>query len=288
MKNKMPESNGILHTTAPASGSAVEAVYGSSGITGQYGVEDMNRFLSSIMDIGELLLMHGAEVGRVEDTIRRLCGAYGFVRSDVFTITSSIVVTAMFPDGSTLTQTRRIRERDTDLGKVEKVNALSRRICASPIGLEDFQRELSRLNQAKKPPVWLDLVMYMMISASLSVFFGGTWMDGLAASLSGIVLFAMISGSAALKLNGIIQSMVCSAVTAISVLLLVRSGIGAHPDKITIGNIMLVIPGIQLTNSLRDMISGDMISGLLNMSEALLKAIAVAMGFAIVLLVGGA
>ena len=51
---------------------------------------------------------------------------------------------------------------------------------------------------------------------------------------------------------------------------------------------MLVIPGIQLTNSLRDMISGDMISGLLNMSEALLKAIAVAMGFAIVLLVGGA
>ena len=113
-------------------------------------------------------------------------------------------------------------------------------------------------------------------------------MDGLAASLSGIVLFAMISGSAALKLNGIIQSMVCSAVTAISVLLLVRSGIGAHPDKITIGNIMLVIPGIQLTNSLRDMISGDMISGLLNMSEALLKAIAVAMGFAIVLLVGGA
>ena len=151
MKNKMPESNGILHTTAPASGPAVEAVYGSSGITGQYGVEDMNRFLSSIMDIGELLLMHGAEVGRVEDTIRRLCGAYGFVRSDVFTITSSIVVTAMFPGGSTLTQTRRIRERDTDLGKVEKVNALSRRICASPIGLEDFQRELSRLNQAKKP-----------------------------------------------------------------------------------------------------------------------------------------
>ncbi len=54
-----------------------------------------------------------------------------------------------------------------------------------------------------------------------------------------------------------------------------------------IGNIMLVIPGIQLTNSLRDMINGDMISGLLNMSEALLKAIAVAMGFAIILLFGG-
>ena len=45
-----------------------------------------------------------------------------------------------------------------------------------------------------------------------------------------------------------------------------------------IGNIMLVIPGIQFTTALRDMINGDTISGLLNMSEAVLKAISVAMG----------
>ncbi len=88
-------------------------------------------------------------------------------------------------------------------------------------------------------------------------------------------------------MNNLIQTMFCSAVTAMSVMILVKLGIGVHPDKITIGNIMLVIPGIQLTNSLRDMISGDTISGLLNMSEALLKAISVAMGFALVLLIGG-
>ena len=90
-----------------------------------------------------------------------------------------------------------------------------------------------------------------------------------------------------MKLNGILQTMVCSAVTAVAVSLLVKAGIGTHPDKIMIGNIMLVIPGIQLTNSLRDMIGGDTISGLLNMSEALLKAVSVAMGFAVVLLAGG-
>ena len=63
--------------------------------------------------------------------------------------------------------------------------------------------------------------------------------------------------------------------------------VGVHPDKIMIGNIMLVIPGIQLTTSLRDMINGDTISGLLNLSEAILKAISVALGFALVLLAGG-
>ena len=72
------------------------------------------------------------------------------------------------------------------------------------------------------------------------------------------------------------------------ILLLVKAGIGVQPDKIMIGDIMLVIPGLQLTNSLRDMINGDMISGLLNMSEALLKAVAVAVGFAVIIIWGGA
>jgi len=113
-------------------------------------------------------------------------------------------------------------------------------------------------------------------------------MDGIAAALSGAILYATLHGSAVLRLNTIIQNMFCSAVTAISVLLLVRAGIGVQPDKIMIGDIMLVIPGLQLTNSLRDMINGDMISGLLNMSEALLKAVAVAIGFAGVIILGGA
>ena len=69
---------------------------------------------------------------------------------------------------------------------------------------------------------------------------------------------------------------------ALAVVLLVKAGIGDQPDKIMIGNIMLVIPGRQLTNSLRDMINGDTISGLLNMSEALMRAVFVAMGFALV------
>lgn len=249
--------------------------------------EEISVILSLIMDMGELLLAHGAEVSRVEDTIRRLCRAYGCIRSDVFTITSSIIVTAVSPGEYAVTQTRRIRERDTDLGTVEKVNALARSVCGEPVSAAILRQEIQLIREAKKAPWYLNLAMYMMISASLSVFFGGTWMDGLAASLSGMVLYAALYGSSVLKLNSIIQTMACSALTALSVMLLLRLGIGSHPDKIMIGNIMLVIPGIQLTTSIRDMINGDMISGLLNMSEALLKAISVAMGFAIIVIMGG-
>lgn len=247
----------------------------------------MGGYLSSIMDIGELLLKYGAEVSRVEDTMGRLCKAYGFVRADVFTITSSIIATVTLPDERSITQTRRIKERVTDLGKVARVNALSRKICVSPCGLRELQDQIQAIWKAPGVPDWLNLAMYSMISAALSVFFGGGWMDGCAAALSGLVLFATLQFSASLKLNSIIQTMICSAITALAVLLLVRLGIGRQPDKIMIGNIMLVIPGIQFTTALRDMINGDTISGLLNMSEAVLKAISVAMGFAVVLIVGG-
>lgn len=245
------------------------------------------HIMTAIMDAGELLATHGAEVSRVEDTINRLCIAYGFVRADVFTITSSIIVTAMLSDGRTITQTRRIRGRDTDLEKVADVNDLSRRICSKPVNLNEFKNELDKIRQGRRVTVRMELGMHMMISAALSIFFGGTVMDGLAAAVSGAVLYGMLHGSAILRLNSVIQNMFCSGVTAAAVLLLVRSGIGMQPDKIMIGNIMLVIPGIQLTNSLRDMINGDMISGLLNMSEALLKAVSVAMGFVVVLILGG-
>ena len=108
-------------------------------IRGDY---ESSCYLSAVMDIGELLLAHGAEVSRVEDTISRLCRAWGFVRSDVFTITSSIVASAMLPDGRTITQTRRIKERDTDFRRVELVNALSRRICESTLDLEEVRTEI--------------------------------------------------------------------------------------------------------------------------------------------------
>ncbi len=108
--------------------------------------------LACILDMGELLLTSGAEVMRVEDTLTRLCMVYGFAQADVFTITSSIVLTVRTPEGRALTQTRRIRARDTDLGRVERVNALSRRLCAGPLPPEKFRQAVEEVRNAPAYP----------------------------------------------------------------------------------------------------------------------------------------
>ena len=233
--------------------------------------------LACILDMGELLLTSGAEVMRVEDTLTRLCMVYGFAQADVFTITSSIVLTVRTPEGRALTQTRRIRARDTDLGRVERVNALSRRLCAGPLPPEKFRQAVEEVRNA---PAYPDAA----ISAAFSVFFGGTLRDAATAAVSGMLLFGALRFCQRLRLNGILQSMLASALAALAVMLMVGFGLGQNPDKIIIGNIMLLIPGIALTTSLRDMINGDTISGLLGLSEAVLKALAIAIGFAAVLM----
>ena len=243
--------------------------------------------LSCILDMGEMLLTSGAEVMRVEDTISRLCRVYEFARADVFTITSSIVLTVRTPGGRTLTQTRRIRSRDTDLGRVEKVNALSRRICANPVPLEQFQNAVAQLRRAETYPPSVLRIMYVMISAAFSIFFGGTLTDAMAGAITGLVLFEVLRLLTPLRLNGTLQCILASFLTGIAAVLLYNLGLGENPDMIIIGNIMLMIPGIAFTTALRDIINGDTLSGLLGLCEAILRALAVAIGFAVVLLLTG-
>ena len=240
--------------------------------------------LSCILDMGEMLLTSGAEVMRVEDTISRLCKVYDFAKYDVFTITSSIVLTVKTPGGRTLTQTRRIRARDTDLGRVERVNALSRRLCADPVPLERFQEEVEQLRRGTTYSPCVQRLMYIMISAAFSLFFGGTILDAVAAAISGLVLFQTLQLSSHLRLNGTLQCILASFVTGLAAVALYYLGLGLNPDKVIIGNIMLLIPGIAFTTALRDIINGDTLSGLLGLCEAILRALAVAIGFAVVLM----
>lgn len=256
----------------------------SSILESQEYLAEEESLLQCILDMGEMLLTSGAEVMRVEDTISRLCAVYGFSRWDVFTITSSIVLTVRTPGGRTMTQTRRIRSRDTDLGRVEKVNALSRRLCQNPLPLEAFQEEVDALRSAGVYPVWMQRMMYVMISGAFSLFFGGTAWDAAASGISGLVLFETLRLISPLRINGTIQCMVSSFVTGFAAAMLCQAGLGQNPDKIIIGNIMLLIPGIAFTTALRDIINGDTLSGLLGLCEAILRALAVAMGFAAMLL----
>lgn len=245
--------------------------------------EELEHVMAAVLDVGEMMLTSGAEVNRVENTIQRMMQAYGCNRVDVFTITSSIVVTVQTPEEIMLTQTRRIINYETDMYKIERCNALSRKVCAEPPSVNDLREIVGQIRQEKGYSGLVKFFTYGGISAAFSVFFGGTWGDGVAAFFCGLLLYGSVELCTRLKLQRIILNIVCSALVGLGAVLLTSLGVGQSVDKIIIGNIMLLIPGIALTTSVRDMISGDTISGLLGLCEALIRALAIAVGFALVL-----
>lgn len=247
----------------------------------------MESYLTCAMDIGEQMLISGAEVHRVEESIRRICSALGATRTDVFIITSSMVVTVFDDRGTSYTQTRRITGSTTDIEKIHRLNSLSRKICAQPMTEAEIRQELETALTCKSYPFWVELVCYAVIAGAFTLFFGGSLTDAVISLLIGAVVRCGIY-LCERAVPGRIFSKFLSAVIATALAFLaLKLGWVSSVDKLIIGNIMTLIPGIGLTNALRDLFTGDSIAGLLRTIEAALTALAIAAGYFLVAALGG-
>ena len=234
------------------------------------------------------MLISGAEVHRVEDSICRICSAFGAERTDVFIITSSMIATVHTANGDVFTQTRRITTSGMDYEKLDKLNALSRKICYQGVTVDEIDKELESISKIKAYPFWLEVLAYAIIAGAFTLFFGGTWLESLVSFLIGGAVRGLIFVSDLFVKNKIFSKFMASFVSAGAAYIAYNIGIVTDVDEIIIGNIMTLIPGIGLTNALRDLFTGDSIAGLLRTIEAVLTALAIAAGyFVLVITMGG-
>lgn len=249
---------------------------------------EISHFLHILVRMGEALQNSGAEVFRVEDTLNRIAIAYGAEDVNVFVITSSIVVTLTMPSLPPQTETRRLRHAaSNDLLTLEKLNALSRCICTAPPSIEEFQRQLNAFwHSIRTQDCILPAVCWLLpVLPSSLVEISGTacWPGGIA-----VLICWMERYLSPFCMNGVEFQFIASFLSGVSTLLLCRFGMQFHADKVLIGIIMLLIPGIMLTNSIRDILLGDIISGSLRLVEAILMAATLALGMmAAIWLMGG-
>ncbi len=249
----------------------------------------MEKVLACVMDIGEQMLVCGAEVHRVEDSVQRICGALGLARANVFIITSSMIVTVQNKEGDSFTQTRRIQNIGTDIEKLHQLNQLSRDICEQKLSVAEIQERLANIQSQKKYAYWAEVLAYAAIAGSFTLFFGGNLVQAGLSFLIGAGMRYVVLLAEHLKLNRIFSKFLCSVFVTAMAYLCVGLGAVSSVDKIIIGNIMTLIPGIGLTHALRDLFIGDSISGLLRIIEAVLIALAIAAGyFTVAFLMGGA
>ncbi|MBQ9780758.1 MAG: threonine/serine exporter family protein [Clostridia bacterium] len=245
---------------------------------GTYAKPRAEEILDIALDMGVAMLECGAEVHRVEDTMTRICKAYGACEIEVFAITSLIVAQIRMPDETYSSQTRRILHSRNHLARLEELNALSREICREPLSYQAVNRRLDKIHRYRPVPEWLCYVGGMLATGCFAVFFGGTWLDGLAAAAIGFII-TLIERCGKPVINAMASTFINAFIAGALALLCVAVGFGHNADMVIIGTIMLEIPGMAFGNALRDMLCGDTLAGAMRFIQAILQALIMAAGY---------
>ena len=243
---------------------------------------------------GEILLKSGSEIYRVEDTVTRICKACRIKYVEVFATTSSIflsVDTGSY-DTPPYTVVKRIKSTTIDLEKVSKVNDFSRKFANENISVEEGRKILKEIEQSEKFSLHLQILGAALIASFFTLMFGGNWKDFGCSLIIGTCVYTLALFLDRLKFNLFTRNFCACALCALLSLFAIKIGIGANLNPIIIGSIMIFLPGIAITNAVRDSLAGDLLAGSARATEAALIAVSIAAGVGIVLFlwvfIGGA
>lgn len=244
---------------------------------------DFNKLVNISTQLGKMLLENGAEIYRVEESIQRMGLAYGAKEVDVYAVPTTIIITITTPENINITKTKRIRDRSTNLDKVERLNNLCRQICQTTPELKSVSEELEIIANRPIYSFKIQLLAYALTSSMFTLFFGGTLADAFCAMLIGPLIKIVSYQLERFRTNPFFITILCSLMTGFLATLAYDLQLGEHVDKMIIGLVMNLVPGVAITNSVRDVIAGDFIAGQTKMTEALLTATSIALGTGIAL-----
>jgi uncharacterized membrane protein YjjP (DUF1212 family) len=244
---------------------------------------DLNKKIIELCLLaGKIMLKSGAETRRAEDTMRRIASSFGIHDSQSFVTPTAIMFSLSEADPTKLV---RISVRSTDLQKVAIVNDISRKIHSGDLKIEEALKELKAVAKADLSyPVWLQIVAASFVSSCFLIMFKGGWGDFLPASIAGGAGYAVfIYVHKMIKLK-YVSEFVSALVIGVIAYFAILSGWGTAMDKIIIGSVMPLVPGVLITNAVRDLMDGHFISALSKSAESFLTSIAIGTGIALVFL----
>lgn len=227
---------------------------------------------------GEIMLKSGAETSRVEDTMMRIAASFGLPESQSFVTPTGIIFSSNREDRAKLV---RVAERSTDLEKVDIVNSISRKISNGELTVEEALSQLKEVAKANLAyPFWLQTLSAAVASGCFLIMFRGVWGDFIPAMIAGGVGYTLfIYLHKFIKVKFFAEGL-SSFIIGLFALLAVLYGWGSEMDKIIIASVMPLVPGLLITNAVRDLMDGHFVSALSKGADAFLTSLAIGTGIA--------
>ncbi|UBH13673.1 threonine/serine exporter family protein [Macrococcus armenti] len=246
---------------------------------------DEQKVKEVAMLAGKILLESGAETYRVEDTMTRIAEYYGLHHTHSFVTPTAIIFSL---NDKSSTRLYRVSDRTTDLEKISEVNEISRAITSGKVTLQAAKMSLDILDKANLQfKFWLKVLSSGLVSMLFLFMFKGHIQDALPAFISGLVGYYICEQIGYYFKIRFFAEFAGSVAIALIAIGFVNYFFSSSIDKIIISGVMPLVPGVPITNAIRDMMAGQLIAGITKGVEAALTAFAIGAGVGVTFIIFG-
>lgn len=228
---------------------------------------------------GEIMLVSGAEIYRVETTIQHILDLAEGKQGQNVVLSTGIYLSLDDPDGEAITVVRRVSDRSTNLNRIDLANHVSRELCTGRISLQEAYDQLKAIQKKVIYSSRATFLGYVGTCCFFAVLFNGKLHDCLAALLVGAGLALVMGAAKRIRLNAFCTNVIAAFFVGEAALLLQAFLLpDIHRDTVIVSAIMPLVPGVVFTTAIRDTLNGDYNAGTARMLEAVVTALAVAVG----------
>ncbi len=231
------------------------------------------------------MLTSGAEIYRVEETIVRICNSYR-LQCESFVLPTGIFISIENEDGSVNTSFRRIKRRKVDLNCIDMVNSLSRGLQQVQPTCETVMKNLVKIDETRQFVFPVRMVANALGSFSFTLLFRGSIYDGIAALLIGSVTYLLREIPSRRGFSQLLENFFAGIVAGFLSIAAVGFFSALSEYKIITGSILLYLPGVSITNGIKDALYGDLVASISRLGEAVLLVAVLAAGVGVALSFG--
>lgn len=239
---------------------------------------NIKKLMKVLKLVAKIILENGGETYRAEDTITRIGKSYGINEIEAVAMPIGFFITLSQDGLDNYTIVKRVKKRTTDLAKMNEANKISRLITEGKIDLDEALEQLQVISTRANNNKLFLLTGSALSSGFFTLLFNGNILDFVISVLCGTFIQILAFVIKVEEMFPLVMSLLggfsISCIATASTLLFPAVNI----EAVISGAIMPLLPGLAMTNAIRDSMQGDLVSGLARGTEALIIAIGLAVG----------
>ncbi|NLY09884.1 MAG: threonine/serine exporter family protein [Tissierellia bacterium] len=247
--------------------------------------ENARKLMTMALHMGELMLINGAETYRVEDSIERVCKSYSDLQMAEIFATPTVIIASISFDDQRLTNMIRVKSGGINLTMIHLLNKFSRTFVNEEMTVEEGISALTEIENSPDSASKFRLVYSTLTGPVFCVLFGGSLWDTISCFFVTLIMLFVLFKMRKFKVSFFFENFLGGFISSSLSYLAFGLGICDSLDMVIIGAIMPLVPGVAITNAVRDTLGGDYISGLSKFTEAIFIAFGIVLGVGTILAV---